>query len=244
MLLKTQHACGYHDGQDLARQVLHQSQDGCLPPPHTQGDGEPLVKEVPTPHPPRGVLLRQATGPTLQAHLRDRPALSNWHLSFNCSTVRVSAVLPQDLPLCCPQRLLQCSAAEKPLGATGFQMAGWWSWRGAWVHLYGPVLYDNATGLGSYLPSVVSAAPESRQNQSASLLFYPSERSGRMCGRLLAPTPHDRPFLVMDHLTPSSVPPAFPSWRALCLVMADPSCRGPWNFCLHGLLLRAGSLPC
>lgn len=88
MLLKTQHACGYHDGQDLARQVLHQSQDGCLPPPHTQGDGEPLVKEVPTPRPPRGVLLRQATGPTLQAHLRDRPALSNWHLSFNCSTVR------------------------------------------------------------------------------------------------------------------------------------------------------------
>lgn len=122
-------------------------------------------------------------------------------------------------------------------------MAGWWSWRGAWVHLYGPVLYDNATGLGSYLPSVVSAAPESWQNQSTSLLFYPSERSGRTCGRLPAPRAHDRPFLVMDHLTPSSIPPAFPSWRALRLVMADPSCRGPWNFCLHGLLLRLGLFP-
>lgn len=103
----------------------------------------------------------------------------------------------------------------KLAGATEFQSAGWWSWRGTWVHLQGPVLYDNATGLGSCSPSVMLLPQSPLQSQSASLLFCPSQRSGKTCGQLLAPMADVMPVPVRDRLTPSRIPPAFSSW-GLC----------------------------
>lgn len=61
--------------------------------------------------------------------------------AFSCRSSGHAGPLPETF-------LLECLVATKALGATGFQMASWWSQRRAWVDLYRLVPHCDATGLG------------------------------------------------------------------------------------------------
>lgn len=155
MLLKTQCAHCHQDGHDLARQVLHQSQDASRPHPHprmyvrlllARGQGSAR----PTPHGPLGELQDQHCRP------RSGTVLSSATSTF-CSTgpggwaerctVWALARLPSSSGHTVPNfssssRLGQCDDNR----SHGFQMAGWGAQRGAWVHRRG--LLFTLTSLG------------------------------------------------------------------------------------------------
>lgn len=135
-------------------------------------------------------------------------AQGSW-AAFSCRSSGHAGPLPETF-------LLECLVATKPLGATGFQMAGWWSQRRAWVDLYRLVPHCDATGLGVTLLLSFLLPQHHFKATSAWLRGWPAAGSKQIIegntwpaavGRG-APGPDHMPFLPMAAfpLLPSHLP--------------------------------------
>lgn len=127
--------------------------------------------------------------------------------AFSCRSSGHAGPLPETF-------LLECLVATKALGATGFQMAGWWSQRRAWVDLYRLVPHCDATGLGvTLLLSFLLQQHHSKPRAHGSGLacgWIQADRGKHVAGGCGTgrPGPDHMPFLPMAAfpLLPSHLP--------------------------------------